>query len=417
MDRQYDDRYRLPADFSENPGNLKRQRFVEDVQASANAALPSRPPEMPWFEELMRKRDFSAKTRPRVGFLCNMIPQELPWALGAEAVRLDCGNAGAALLGEEMLSGEICPLAKASFGVFLNKESLASSCDAVALPSSCDAKRKLGQVLNDFKPCFMMNLPPEQSHTRYGAFAYEEMLRLAGFLEERLGRKLKAGALLEAIKLGRRRTALVRELQALRAANPRAMSYRDFLLITQSSQFRPIEIGDWLAHAEKALAWAKALPADSKPQLKPRLLLTGAPVIWPNFKVLNVLEECGAEIVADTICSGAQSLYDPAVVDETGLKPLLRALSNRCAFASLCPCFISQDSRLNRVLSLAAEAKADGIVNHSLRLCQLFDMETFRLEKTLKGAKKPFLNLRTDYSLEDTEQLRVRIEAFLETLQ
>jgi len=27
-----------------------------------------------------------------------------------------------------------------------------------------------------------------------------------------------------------------------------------------------------------------------------------------------------------------------------------------------------------------------------------------------------FLNVRTDYSLEDTEQLRVRIEAFLETL-
>lgn len=44
-------------------------------------------------------------------------------------------------------------------------------------------------------------------------------------------------------------------------------------------------------------------------------------------------------------------------------------------------------------------------------------IETYRLEKHLKKNKIPFMNIRTDYSLEDTEQMRVRIEAFIETLE
>ena len=43
-------------------------------------------------------------------------------------------------------------------------------------------------------------------------------------------------------------------------------------------------------------------------------------------------------------------------------------------------------------------------------------MEAYRLSRVLKAERIPFMNLRTDYSLEDTEQLRVRLEAFFETV-
>jgi benzoyl-CoA reductase/2-hydroxyglutaryl-CoA dehydratase subunit BcrC/BadD/HgdB len=43
-------------------------------------------------------------------------------------------------------------------------------------------------------------------------------------------------------------------------------------------------------------------------------------------------------------------------------------------------------------------------------------VENYRIGRVLKEKDIPFLNLRTDYSMEDTEQLRVRIEAFIETL-
>ena len=189
---------------------------------------------------------------------------------------------------------------------------------------------------------------------------------------------------------------------------------RDFFLMIQAS-FTGVSLEKWLVEAGKVLAGVRAFKSTRK-RLRPRLVLTGAPIVWPNFKPLNLIEECGADVVADSVCTGAQSCFDPVVYEEKGRSALMRALAHRYVFASPCPCFISQGTRISRVLDLVEEFKADGVLNYGLRLCQLFDMEAYRLSRVLKQEKVPFANLRTDYSLEDTEQLRVRLEAFLETL-
>jgi benzoyl-CoA reductase/2-hydroxyglutaryl-CoA dehydratase subunit BcrC/BadD/HgdB len=273
----------------------------------------------------------------------------------------------------------------------------------------------MGEVLNDFKPVFMFNLPLEQNHSRFARQSYLEILRLKEFLEKHLRTRLSGRDLREAVKLGQRRTCIVRELQKLRIEKPRSLSIQDFFLMIQSSLFRPVDLSVWIEETTKVKEQIISHESERK-SLRPRLVLTGAPMVWPNYKVLNILEESGADIVADTLCTGAQSCFDPVVTDERGKRPLLRALVNRYVFASICPCFISQTTRISRILELVDECKADGVVNYSLRLCQLFDVENYRIEQTLKAYKIPYINIRTDYSLEDTEQLRIRIEAFLETL-
>jgi len=185
-------------------------------------------------------------------------------------------------------------------------------------------------------------------------------------------------------------------------------------VVIQAS-FAGVEPEEWLSQAGRVLDELRAFEPERR-RLRPRLVLTGAPIIWPNFKPLNIIEECGADVVADTLCTGVQSRFDPVVYDESGRGALLRALALRHVFGSVCPCFISQGRRIARVLDLVEEFRADGVVNYALRLCQLFDMESYRLGRIMKERKIPFANMRTDYSLEDTEQLRVRLEAFLETL-
>ncbi len=412
---QFDARFAVEPVFTHNPGNLKKQAYVEQEQARQQAALPRRPANIAWFEGLLQGPVAPRGERPRAGYLCNLVPPEILAAAGAEPVRLDCGNAAASVSGEETLSGDICPLVKATFGMFLRQDSLANTCDVLIVPSSCDGKRKLGEVLNDYKPVFVFNLPPEQDHERYAAAVADEFERLGRFLKQHLGRAPDRRALRREIESSNRRSALVRRLQDARAACPAALSIRDFFLILQASQFRPGALDAWLGEAEKVLHELEAAREERR-SLKPRLILTGAPVVWPNFKILNVLEECGAEIVADTLCTGAQTFLDPARTDEFSLRAQYRALAARNVFGAYCPCFLSQTRRLQRVLDLCDQYRARGVVNYSLRLCQLFDVENYRLERVLKARRTPFLNVRTDYSLEDTEQLRVRVEAFLETL-
>jgi benzoyl-CoA reductase/2-hydroxyglutaryl-CoA dehydratase subunit BcrC/BadD/HgdB len=40
------------------------------------------------------------------------------------------------------------------------------------------------------------------------------------------------------------------------------------------------------------------------------LVLTGAPVLWPSFKLYHVVERAGGMIVGDTLCSLTQALQD-----------------------------------------------------------------------------------------------------------
>jgi benzoyl-CoA reductase/2-hydroxyglutaryl-CoA dehydratase subunit BcrC/BadD/HgdB len=412
-DNQFDERYKLPAHHVDNPGVNKRARFIEDQQRRMQSEIKTRPANISWFEDLLAA-PIAEEGRKLVGYFCNMVPPEMIRAMGALPVRLGCGNPAMVQPGEEVFSGEICPLAKASFATFMDEGSAANRCDALLVPTSCDAKRKLGEVLADFKPTFMLNLPPEQDAKRFGKFAAEEFSRMADFLAEQLGSKLRTGKLVQEIELVNRRALLARKLQEARAAKLASISIRDLLVVIQSS-FTAVEMTRWLAEAEKVLAHIQGFDA-SRPRYRPRLVLTGAPIIWPNFKPLNLIEESGADVVADTLCSGVQAVFDPVVFSEKSRGALLRALAQRYVFGSPCPCFISQATRLSRVLDLVEEFKADGVLNYSLRLCQLFDMEAYRLSRIMREKKIPFMIMRTDYSLEDTEQLRVRLEAFLETI-
>jgi len=414
MEKQFDNLYGVKPVYSDNPASRRKQAFIEQEQARKQSEVPLRPPNIGFFEKLMYSKP-SASKRPRVGYFCNMIPPEIIAAMGADAVRLDCGNNMAATIGEEIFAGEICPVAKASFGMFLQEDSLCATCDLLVVPSSCDAKRKMGEVLNDFKPTFTLNIPTEQNHKLYVKQTYLELKRFVNFLSDNLGTKLKAGSLIKEIEKGRRRSIVVRKLQDLRAKKPQVLSIRDLFLIIQSAFFRIVDLKNWLEETEKVIAFLGG-SAPPRKSLRPRLVLTGAPMVWPNFKVLNLLEESGADIVADTLCTGAQAAFDPVVIDERGKKSLLRALANRYVYASICPCFISQTTRINRILELNDTYSTDGVINYSLRLCQLFDVENYRLGRTLKERRISYMNVRSDYSLEDTEQLRVRIEAFLETL-
>ena len=410
---QFDRRYRLNPLHVDNPRLHKRARFIVDQQRELQAGLSSRPTNIAFFENLLCDLPVPPGA-PLVGYFCNMVPQEIIHALGARAVRLGCGNAALVQSGEEALAGEICPLTKSSFGAFMDKESIANRCNALVMVASCDAKRKLAEVLADYVPTFIINLPPDQDARRYGSALAAELERMCDFLCDRLGAKLTTRALLAAIEAGQRRTALVRRLQKARADKPAALSIRDAYLVIQAA-FTPVDPEEWLAQAQRVLEEVEGF-APTRKRLRHRMVLTGAPLIWPNFKMLNLIEESGADVVADTLCTGFQSLYDPVVTDEKGRRALMRALAQRYVFASACPCFISQATRISRVLELVEEFRADGVINYGLRLCQLFDMEAYRLSQVLRARGIPFANIRTDYSLEDTEQLRVRLEAFLETV-
>jgi benzoyl-CoA reductase/2-hydroxyglutaryl-CoA dehydratase subunit BcrC/BadD/HgdB len=152
------------------------------------------------------------------------------------------------------------------------------------------------------------------------------------------------------------------------------------------------------------------------PAEAPRLMLSGCPMAVPNWKLPYVVESSGAVIVGEESCIGTRNTRD--LVDESGetLEAMLDAIADRYMRID-CACFTPNTERLEHIVAMAKDLKADGVIHYGLSFCQPYAMEALKVEKALKGAGIPMLSIETDYSMEDVEQLKTRVEAFVEMVR
>jgi benzoyl-CoA reductase/2-hydroxyglutaryl-CoA dehydratase subunit BcrC/BadD/HgdB len=348
-----------------------------------------------------------------IGTFCNVVPEELIYAAGAVPLRLCSGHHEAIRPAEECFPRDSCPLIKASFGNVIASEPYVSMCDAVVLPATCDGKKKLGEVLNDYLKVWVLDLPQDKERTVSKKYWYGEARILKKRLERLTRNKVTRKGLKSAIKKLQSRQKIVERLMNLRKSHNPVISGRDALLVAQASFFDSID--RWMEKTAMLCEELEGLkPEDSS---LVRVLITGAPVIMPNFKIPNLIEDLGACIVTDQTCSGSQSYYDEVVVDEWTMQDMMHAVSERYLMPSSCPCFIKAEDRIDKLKDMLKEYRIDGVVYHTLRLCLLFDVESNRIKDVMEDEGVPFLHINTDYSREDREQLRTRIEAFVEILR
>jgi benzoyl-CoA reductase/2-hydroxyglutaryl-CoA dehydratase subunit BcrC/BadD/HgdB len=382
----------------------------------------NRPKGMRYFDDIFLRdirvrevEDFRKKGGKVIGVFCNLVPEELIYAAGAIPIRLCSGFYDAVHPAEEVLPRDVCPLIKSSMGFKVVGLPFFELCDVVVVPTTCDGKKKLGDVLSDYMPVWMLQLPNMKDVQESKELWSIEVGLLKKKIERLTGNKITVDRLRKSIELLHRRTRVFRRFYELRKSEKPVITERDALLVVQASFFD--DVGRWIEKTDvlcDELEKNKGRGVCDEGTL--RLMLLGSPVIWPNFKLLNVVEEY-AVVVADEMCSGTQQLYDPVEVDEYTMEGMLKAVEERYLLPSICPCFTKSDDRIDRLLQMKEDFKVDGVVYHQLRLCQLYDMEFHKVKQVFAQEGIPLLRIQTDYSKEDIEQIRTRVEAFLEMIK
>ncbi len=134
---------------------------------------------------------------------------------------------------EQYLPRNLCALIKSSLGFKLGKVCpYIESCDLLVGETTCDGKKKYYEILGQFQPVHVMELPQRKEEADRALWR-SEVRRLAGRLEELTGKKMEAESLREAIRVvNQKRRALLR-LAELRKSHPPVISGRDALLIDQ----------------------------------------------------------------------------------------------------------------------------------------------------------------------------------------
>ncbi len=356
------------------------------------------------------------KGRKVFGTFCVYVPDEVVVACDGIVTGLCGGSQFWVPDGEQVLPSDVCPLIKASVGARLGRTCpFFRIADVFVGETTCDGKKKAYEILANDAPMYIMDVPQMKREKDIVKWA-GEIEEFAAMVEEVTGNELTAENLGCAIKvINDKRRALARVYEA-RKSTVAPISGTDALLMMQIAFFddpvRCAEMCNKLAdELERRIAeGVSAMPAGSK-----RILITGTPLAVPNWKLHHIIETCGAVVACEEMCTGTR--YFENLVDEgqTTLEGQFRALSERY-MKNNCACFTPNTGRIDDVIRLAREYRVDGIINTNLTFCTTYKLEGPALERAVEEAGFPVLNIETDYSDGDSEQLRTRIGAFVEML-
>ena len=352
--------------------------------------------------------------RAVVGFYCLYSPTEIALAAGAIPLPL-CGTRNDPVAAaEETLPRNLCPLIKSSFGFAVTDTcAFFRASDIIIGDTTCDGKKKMFELLSRQKTTHVLQLPQNQTTEMSMSLWNSELERFKEIIQDLSGTTIDESCLRSAIRLMNRERQARKALMDVNKAKP---------ALLQGSQTLEIlfKIG-FLADKEKGISFMETITekalqgafltnnADRK--RAKRLLLTGVPVGLGSDKVVKIVEQLGADVVAFENCSGYKQAF---TVDEN--KDPMEALAEQY-LATPCSVMSPNEGRFELLKEMIREFQVDGVIDLTWQACHTYNVEAFQVDEIVQeNFGFPTLHLETDYAESDTEQLRVRIEAYLEML-
>lgn len=379
---------------------------------------------MPFLDTLRRvfveREDVSRPDEiPTVGTYCVMVPPEIIYAHGAIPVKLCGGSYTAFAIGDDTAPRDACPLVKAVMGFEeIDAMPVYQNCSLMAVPVTCDCKKKLAGYLSQHRPTAVLHVPANRDRDADMEKFVEELYAFSGQLSEITGKELTYENLSAACHMMADAQYQLSRFIDLRRKNPLLIrgTFSMAVMNAMSYTYAP----NWTKQLAALNDELEALTRKKETAVRenqPRILLTGSPIVFPNFKLPLLIEEMGGLLAADETCMGERGLYDPPAVADHTLDGMMRALSNRATRPCTCPTFADNKRRVYRVRQLIQDYRIQGVVYHVLRGCLVYDYEYVMLEEEMCKLGVPIIRVETDYNEEDVEQLRIRIEAFLELIK
>lgn len=382
---------------------------------------PVMPKNIDEYEEARRQgfvnvKNFKEAGGRLVGTLCSYTPSEIIEAAGAANVGL-CGTDNGVIPAAEVdIPKNMCPLIKSTYG-FAVTETCPYTwfADLIVGETTCDGKKKMYELLNDYKETYVMQLPQAQNRAYASDIWYEECKLLKEKLEEMYGIEITDDDLREAArKRNEWRTAYIRMMET-QAMNPPALTGTSVAVAMQKNifAFNIEDVTEALTNTvdEAMVEYEK----DSEYLIKkgtPRILLTGCPTGGVIDKVCNTVEQSGAVIVSNDNCAGERTMR---MMVDTEADDILRAISDRYLEIS-CAVMSPNEDRIANTLQMCKDYEVDGVIDVVLQTCHTFNIEATRMERAIREAGIPYMKIETDYSENDKGQLQTRIAAFIEML-
>lgn len=347
---------------------------------------------------------------PIAALNCLQAPPELFHASGFLPYRF-CSNALSKQdLAVSQLPSLACPVIKSCLSAFCLDDSIECMADLTVIAGTCDWMTRLPEMIDRrAKAVHFMELPRMKESERGCQRWVEEMHLLKITLEKRSGRKISRRNLRNSIE----QYALARlALNRLMDARSRNVIPALWCMIITNA-FLMGDVEGWCKNVTQLLTRLEA----PQTQYASGIFLAGSPVMFPNLKVVKLIEDAGMYIAADELCTSERILPGAPVSEEDSEYAMLRALAEQSHMGCSCPTYADNDRRLANIMETMSHRKISGLVLHILKGCHPYDIGSFHMEQAVRDRGFHFLRIETDHSPEDSKSLHLRLEAFSEVIR
>ncbi len=351
---------------------------------------------------------------PVIGAYCSYFPRELATAMGAVPIGLCSSSEETVKIAETVLPKNVCPLIKSSYGFAVSDRCpYFHFSDLVVGETTCDGKKKMYEMMAEFKDVFIMELPNIQSEKGLKLWR-EEIIRLKDFLEEKFQLVITDEDVRQAIHQENRQREALKRLYEVMRLDPVPVMGMDLLNVLYGSKYR---LDKEQAAEELNCLRERILEdyhANPKKEKKPRILVTGCPIGGDTQKVVRAIEDNGGVVVAFENCTGAKVL--DKLVDEED--PDIYGAIARKYFYIGCAIMTPNDNRIELLGRMIDEFRVDVGGGMILSGCHSVHMESISVRNFVGEEKHiPYIDVVTDYSPGDVGQLNTRMSAFIEMLE
>jgi bzd-type benzoyl-CoA reductase N subunit len=340
--------------------------------------------------------------RQAMGYLCSYVPEEMIHAAGFTPLRVR-GNSAPLRYADAHLQSFACALCRSTLDQALGGE--LGFVAGTIFAHTCDAMQALADLWRMNTPAaHFVDTVMQPVHLGAPAarpYLVAELSRFRQRLGAFAGRPIGDDDLRASIALYDETRRLVAELQAARER----LSVAHFFAVLDAAQAMPREqLNPLLAELLDALEEAPARDSG------PRLFLVGAVLDEP--RLLDLIDELGARVSGDDLCSGARHFHGQVGADGDPITALAGYYLQRPP----CPTKYHPAHDPGRyLLDQARQARADGVVFLVEKFCDPHAFDYARILPTLDRAAMPHLLLEMD-QVPSLEALRTRLQAFVEML-
>lgn len=343
-----------------------------------------------------------------IGSFCIYLPDEITMAAGVLNIPL-CGGSGFSVnYADKILPRDICPLVRSTFGM-----ALSGTCpyktlkDCVVGETTCDAKKKTWDLLN-----FRVLEVPQKKNDMDRQLWLSEVRDFAVQMEGLSGRKITPQSLREGIRKQNRKRDVLNAMNGFRKLQEPPISGLDALLVSQVAL--NMDIDTFLETGHKLLdelgeRAAKGVSAYEEPGV--RVLMAGTPSPMGYAKIHAAAEMSGLRVVIDESCTGLRYSRKNVPEDLETVEEMIRATADRY-FDIDCACFSPNTERRENLREMIGEFRVEAVLHNILQYCHGFNVEAGVIDKMLAEMNLPAMKIVSDYSQEDSEQIRIRMESF-----